>query len=200
MLRMVFTLLLIPASTAAMALDLTLLSGRQDGGHLDHIDTTSTLHFEGSSATALILSQPVTADKELELLLSRQQTRLTDGAPTLPAAELIDVDIHYLHLGGTVLSEQYYGARGFLSGGLGLSHFDPSLSGASAENRASISLGLGARWMATQRLGLRLETRFFGTLFDSNTAIFCSGGCQFAVSGNLLSQYSLFAGVVVRLD
>jgi hypothetical protein len=198
--QFLFALLLSLSSSALLATELTLFGGTQGGGDLNHIDTNSTLRFEQSPAHALILGRPLDHNRDLELFYSQQQTRLGGGSNAVPAADQFDVDIHYLHLGGTVLSEERNGWQGFLSGGLGLSHFSPSLGGATAENRASMSLGLGARWMSHPRLGLRLESRLYGTLFNSNTAIFCSGGCQLSVSGDLLSQYAIFAGVVVRLD
>lgn len=197
---LLLALVLSLSSSTLLATELTLLGGSQGGGNLNHIDTNSTLHFEQAPARALILGWPLDHNRDLELFYSQQLTRLGDGSSAVPAADQFDVDIHYLHMGGTVLSEELYGWQGFLSGGLGLSHFSPSLGGASAENRASMSLGLGARWMPHSRVGLRLESRLYGTLFNSNTAIFCSGGCQVSVSGDLLSQYAFFAGVVVRLD
>lgn len=198
--RLILTLLLSLASPALLATDLTLLGGTQGGGNLNHINTDSTLHFEQAPARALILSWPLGQDRDLEVFYSQQQTRLGEANSSVPNSDLFDLDIHYLHLGGTVLSEARYGWQGFLSGGLGLSHFSPALGGATAENRVSMSLGLGARWMPTARIGLRLESRLYGTLFNSNTSIFCSGGCQLSVSGDLLSQYAIFAGLVLRLD
>ncbi|MEN8169402.1 MAG: hypothetical protein ABFS08_04185 [Pseudomonadota bacterium] len=198
--QLFLTLLLSLFSAGAVALDITLLYGSQGGGLLNHIDSDSTLELEESPGRALILGIPYSADQDLELFYSRQQTRLQGDTMVVPSEDLFDLDIHYLHLGGTVLSEEYHKLQGFISGGLGLSHFSPALDGVAAENRLSMSLGLGARWMPTKRVGLRVETRFYGTLFNSNTTIFCSGGCQFTISGDLLSQYALFAGLVLRLD
>jgi len=187
-----------------MPLDLTLLGGSQAGGNLNHISTSSTTHFARRPVSALIIGSRLSGDQDIEYFYSLQQTRLEEGEGegdvAVAPAELFDLDIHYLHLGGTVLSKKLYGGRAFMSGGLGLSHLSPSLAGASEENRASLSLGIGARWMPTRQLGLRVEARAYGTLFNSNASIFCSGGCQFSVSGDLLTQYAIFAGVVVRLE
>ncbi len=198
--RCFLSLLLTLFAVALPAAELTLLSGAQGGGRLNHIDTSSTLRFEQTPSRALILGWPVSHHQDMEIFYSQQQTRLIDGSAAVPAQALFDIDVHYLQLGGTVLSEQRYGWQGFLSGGLGLTHFSPSLGGATAENRASMSLGLGARWMPHDHVGLRLESRLYGSLFNSNSAIFCSGGCQVSVSGDLLSQYAIFAGLVVRFD
>jgi len=200
MFRIYFSLLLALFSTTSTALDLTLLYGHQDGGWLNHIDTDSRLKLVQSSTSGFILGRPLSANQDLELFYSKQQSELKEGNITVPPEDLITIDIHYLHLGGTVFLETYQGIQGFLSGGLGMTRFSPSLSGAPAENRPSMSFGVGARWMPVKGVGLRLESRFYGTLFNSNTLIFCSGGCQLSVSGDLLTQYAIFAGVVVRLN
>ncbi len=187
-------------ATSAVAAEFTLMPGTQGGGRLQHIVTEDDLHFATTPARALIVGAPLSSFQDMELFYSQQQTRLEQDGATVPGHQLFDLDVHYLHLGGTVLSERLHGLQGFLSGGLGVSHLSPSLGGASAETRTSMSVGLGARWMPTERVGLRLEGRLFGTLFNSNTTIFCSGGCSFSINGDLLSQYGLFAGLVVRLD
>ena len=187
-------------SSVATAVDVTLLGGSQGGGDIEYISTGSTLDFADEAVHGLIFSIPRSHNKDLELFYSQQQTRLEEGGPFVPPSELMELDIHYLHLGGSVMSEKLNGLQGFLSGGLGITHFSPSLQGAAAENKASLSLGAGARWMLSDRVGLRLEGRMYGTLFDSNTLLFCSGGCAFSVSGELLTQYAIFGGVVVHFD
>ena len=195
-----FTSFCLLAAVPVAALDLTLLQGTQGGGRLQHIVTEENLQFDTTPVQALVIGAPSSGFQDLELFYSRQQTSLEEGGTQVPSNQLFDLDVHYLHLGGTVLSERWYGLQGFLSGGLGVSHFSPSLSGAEAENRTSMSVGLGARWMPTQHIGLRLEGRLFGTLFNSNTRIFCSGGCSFSVNGDLLTQHAVFAGLTLHLD
>jgi hypothetical protein len=191
--------LLLLLSSTATATEITALYGSQGGGPLHPIDDNSTLSLEQTSLLGLILGTPLPGGRDLELYYSRQQTRLRDGETAVSADQIFDVEIHTLELGGTVLSSPWHGWRGFVSGGLGLSHFNPSLDGGSAENRASLSLGLGAKWVPVQGIGLRLEGRFYGSLFNSTTSLFCGGGCELSVQGDLLRRYALFAGLVVRL-
>ena len=195
------TLVLLFITSPALALDLTPLYGGQGGGHLGHINTGSTLTMDSTPVSGVIVSWPMSHFQEYEVYFSQQHTRLLEGDIAVPQQDLISLDVRTLHWGGTVLSEERgNGLRGFLSGGLGVTQYTPSLGVAAAEMRPSASLGLGARWMPTERVGVRLEGRLFGTLFNSNTTIFCSGGCSFTISGDLLTQYALFAGLVVRLD
>lgn len=197
--RLTLALLLSVYTTATTAVELSFLGGSQGGGEIEYIDTGSTLNFADDAVRAVVFSVPRGDEKSFELFYSRQHTRLEEE-PLVPAGELMDLDVNYLHFGGALMSEQLYGLQGFLTGGLGITHYNPSLSGAAAENRVSMSLGLGARWMPSDRVGLRLEGRLFGTLFNSNTVIFCSGGCSFAVSGELLNQYAILGGLVIRFD
>ncbi|WP_303905948.1 hypothetical protein [Thiohalomonas denitrificans] len=199
MTRLLLPLLLglFPAFVAAA--EVSLLYGRQGGGQLEDLDSGTSLDLAEEPVRGLLIGTPLDARRDLELLYGRQKTRLRDNAAVGEEA-LAAIDIHYLHLGGTVLSDHFEGWQGFLSGGLGLTHFSPRPGGQDSETRASLSVGLGARWMATRTVGVRLEARGFGTLFNNNTSVFCSGGCAFAVSGDLLTQYAVMGGVVIRFD
>jgi hypothetical protein len=186
-------------ATQARAIDITPLGGSQGGGTLRHIASDSTLHFAQGPMRGLLLGWGLDPGRDLELLYQRQETALHSDNSAIPEADLLALEIHTLHLGGTVLSQERYRLRAFLSGGLGLTHYAPTPSGASSETRASLSLGVGAKWQPTRRLGLRLEGRGYGTLFNHNTTLFCSGGCRLSVSGDLLSHYTLFAGIIIHL-
>jgi hypothetical protein len=199
MIRFFLPLLLGLFSTFATAAEVSLLYGTQGGGELEHDDTGATLEMAEKPVRALVIGTPLNDEQELELFYSRQQTRLRDSS-AVSNETLSSLDVHYLHVGGTVPSDSLAGWQGFISGGLGVTHFTPLPSELDPETRASISVGLGARWMPTRRVGLRFETRLYGTLFNSNTSVFCSGGCVMTVSGDLLTQYAVFGGIVFRFD
>lgn len=195
-----FPLLLLGlCSSLVTAAEVSLLYGTQGGGELEHEDTGTRLKMAEKPVRAVVLGTPLNEEQELEFFYSRQKTRLRDSS-ALANESLSPLDIHYLHMGGTVVSEQLAGWQAFLSGGLGATHFSPLPSEQDSETRASMSIGLGVRWMPTRRVGFRLETRLFGTLFNSNTSVFCSGGCVMTVSGDLLTQYAVFGGIVFRFD
>ncbi len=74
----------------------------------------------------------------------------------------------------------------------------PKGEGLTSETKLSLSLGGGARFYLTDRLGLRLDARWFGTFFNGSGAVFCSNGaCLLNVQGDTLSQYTATAGVVL---
>ncbi|MCK4675295.1 MAG: hypothetical protein KAT61_05230, partial [Gammaproteobacteria bacterium] len=64
--------------------------------------------------------------------------------------------------------------------------------------RASFSIGIGLKWPVTKNIALRLETRGLATLFNSNAALFCNGGCSLSVNGSLFIQTEVFSGLAVR--
>lgn len=135
------------------------------------------------------------AGRRLELWYSRQASELTSSGP-VTGEPLFDIDVHYLHLGGTVAAGEWDAVRPFVSGGLGVTHFSPGRSGLGSDTRLSMSLGAGGRIPLGPAIGLRLDARWIGTLMDSNSTLFCDdGSCALQVDGDLLSQWELGAGV-----
>ena len=78
--------------------------------------------------------------------------------------------------------------------------FSPD-SGYSSETRFSLSLGLGAKYHISERLVLRSDIKFFSTLLNSGSGIFCGGssngggGCSVAVSGSTANQFEAGIGL-----
>jgi len=64
--------------------------------------------------------------------------------------------------------------------------------------RASFSIGVGLLWPLSKTIALRLETRGLATLFNSNSALFCHGGCSLSINGSLFFQAEVFAGLAIR--
>jgi len=67
----------------------------------------------------------------------------------------------------------------------------------------SFSLGLGLQIRPTDRLGIRLEARGYGTLLDSNSDLFCAFGpsnnvCAIRIDGTIMWQVEALAGIVFR--
>jgi hypothetical protein len=74
----------------------------------------------------------------------------------------------------------------------------PQGPGLDALTKFSLSLGGGVKLFATDRIGLRLEGRWFGTLFNGNGSAFCSSGtCAINVQGDLFSQFIANAGLII---
>ena len=177
-----------------------LLGFRGGGEFIDTIeDRNRTL--ESSDIYGLILSWPYERGKNFEVYYSHQSTNLNSITISTPAPDNsvdIPLTIDYLHFGGTAPISDEDKLKTFVSGGLGFTYMSPDYTGAQSDLRASLSIGVGLKWPMTDRIALRLETRGLATLYNNNSAIFCSGGCAISVSGNMFLQGEVFAGLGFR--
>jgi opacity protein-like surface antigen len=130
-----------------------------------------------------------------ELFYSRQQTNVAKSSPLAP----FDLNVEYLHLGGTLNLNDELPVRPYIVGGLGLTRFSPRTGNGGDDSRFSLSLGAGLKLPVTKRFSVRLEGRGFLTLVNSDSAFLCvsdtSGGtCAIRVKGESFIQYELLAG------
>ena len=130
---------------------------------------------------------------QYELLYSRQESRLEKNSPLAP----LDVDVEYLHVGGTLGLDTDIALQPYIVGTLGLTRF--TLQSGSDDTRFSFSLGAGVRVPVTPRFSIRLEGRGFLTLIDTDSAIFCASGsfggvCSIRARGSSFTQFELLAG------
>jgi hypothetical protein len=135
-------------------------------------------------------------DRFLQVWYSRQDSSVNDGL------EDHDVDIEYLHFGGTVPIADYGKAQGYLALGLGATRFSASAAGATDRTRFSGSLGLGVSMPVSRHAAFRLEARGYLTVVDSDSAIFCrsdngSGFCRIVAHGSTIFQAEALAGFAV---
>ena len=82
---------------------------------------------------------------------------------------------------------------------LGATRLIPGLADTDSELRFAAGLSLGAKVLATGRVGFRFEARAFYTVVDSGGAVYCQGGtCLFRFSGSGIWQGDVTAGLVLR--
>ena len=88
----------------------------------------------------------------------------------------------------------------FVSGLVGITHFDPREAGLSSETRFAHGVGIGIDYRIANNLGFRLEGRGIGTFLDSSGGIFCSSskGCAMYADSNLLLQGEVISGLTFR--
>jgi opacity protein-like surface antigen len=189
------------AAGAEWGLEVTPYAGYTIGGSFEDNTTGTSLDVKEGGSLGLVLGLPDTPDTQYELFYGFQRTKVTGGG-TFGGETLFDLDIHYLHLGGTYMFSREK-VRPFVSGGLGLTHFVPSGSGMNSKTYFSVSLGGGAKIPVSEHVGLRLEARGFMTILPDSTEIFCvsSGGaaCAVKVQGDVLGQFLLLAGITFSL-
>jgi len=190
-----------PASAEPWGLEVTPYAGYHIGGSFEDNTTGAALDAKEGAAFGLILDLADTPETQYELYYGFQRTQVTGGG-TFGGETLFDLDVHYLHLGGTYMFPGQK-LRPYIAGGLGATHFVPDGSGMSSKTYFSLSLGGGAKIPLSARLGLRLEGRGFLTILPDSTSIFCvsSGGaaCRVSVQGDVFGQFLLTAGLTFSL-
>jgi hypothetical protein len=191
------------AAPAVLADELPLVqvaahAGYRVGGSLEDADTGDNHDLDDgtSFALALELRYGKRDDRYLQLWYSRQGSSVDDNGSSR------DVDVEYLHLGGTVPFGDSDKAQGYLALGIGATRFSPSAVGASDLTRFSGSLGLGVAMPLSRHAAFRLEARGYLTVVDSDSAIFCrsdngTGFCRIIASGSTIFQAEVLAGFAV---
>jgi opacity protein-like surface antigen len=192
--QLLYTMLPLCMAAQAGAGDFEIIPfvGYRFGGSLDEQDSDYTRDFDAGTDWGVILGHAASATTRYELLYSYQDSGLTDRTDPDNA---FDLEIHYLHLGGTVDIVQQK-LTPFVSGGLGMTHLSPNRYGLDNETLFSLSLGGGLKWYPTTHLGFRFEVRGYGTLTDSSGSLFCDGECNLRVNGTYLPQYETNLGLI----
>ena len=169
--------------------------GYRAGGSLEDSQTGDDRNLdEAGSLGAAVEWRVRNEDRWWQLWYSRQ-----GSAVTLPDGG-VDVDVEYLHIGGTAPISDEGRFTSFISGGLGATRLSPSGAGLDDATKFSASLGLGLSMPVSERVSLRLEARGYLTFVDSDTAIFCrsdfgDGACRIVATGSTLFQAELNVGI-----
>ena len=185
-------MLWLAALSATAQTTLTAYGGYRGGGSFEQDTSPSaSIDLKSSVSGALALSFAVDPMRQGQILLSYQSTDL-EASATTPQMPL---KLSYLHFGGTNYFEGAIGRGAYVAAGIGVTWMSPSLNGLSSEVRPSLNLGLGYEWPITGALSLKAELRGYFTLINSNSALFCSGGCVVAIKGDGLTQVEGLLGL-----
>jgi len=183
---------------AAERFEIAPFLGYRIGGDFQDEVTDSDLEVDESSSFGLAVSRSLDPGRRVEIWYANQSSEISADDGAFTGDPLFDLNVHYLHLGGTVVMDQARALQTFVSGGVGVTHFDPDRGGLDSETRLSLSLGFGGKSYLTRNAGLRIDVRWIGTLMDSDAALFCvDGSCAVRVDGSLFSQWELGAGAFV---
>ena len=180
------------ALPAAAQNSISVYGGYRGGGSFQQ-DTSpfASIGLKSSASGSIALDFGLDTMRQVQVFASYQSTDLEASAstPTVP------LTVSYLHLGGTNYFEGAVGRGAYVVGGLGVTRLAPGLSGLSAEYRPSLNLGLGYQWPIAGALSLRAELRGYFTLINSDSALFCSGGCVVQIKGDGLTQVEGLLGL-----
>jgi hypothetical protein len=183
---------------------LTVYAAYRDGGSFTDITTGSRLPIEASGAWAASLDLGHSPATQVQLFVARQSSHVDARQatqPMPPAAPLpakFPMTVTYAHIGGTSFVDKKIGQGVYLAGGIGATLFEPDLNGLANELRPSVSLGIGYQLPLGERFALRFEARGYATLVNSDSALFCSGGCVISVKGNTVTQGDVQLGFSFR--
>jgi opacity protein-like surface antigen len=183
------------SDSASMRWEVTPFVGYRMGGDFDITGATggADLDDDGSFGIAINLATDETAS--YELFYSRQSASFAQTSAVAP----FDLDVEYLHLGGTLLLSDELPVAPYMVGGLGLTRFSPKTGPGSDDSRFSVSLGAGVKMPITKSFGVRVEARGYVTFVNSDSAFFCASGsqggvCAIQAKTDSFFQYELLAG------
>jgi opacity protein-like surface antigen len=175
---------------------ITPWAGFVSGGSFQNSANNDVLYVNDSAGFGFILDLLDTPRAYYELLYSFQRTDL-GGIDTPGWPSHLDLDIHYLQIGGMYEFPRER-TRPFIAGGIGLTAIVPD--GRDSSTNLSFSLGGGVQIPLSARFALRIEGRGMLTVISDNTEIFCAssgagGGCAVGVEGDSLAQFEVLAGL-----
>ena len=180
---------------------LTALGGYTFGGEFEDENDVAVAEMEDNAHFGLIFNIRESANTQWEIFWSRQRGE-ADISGVAGAADRVDLDVQYLHLGGTWVADGEL-ARPYLAATLGVTRFDPDPVTFDSENFFSVGIGGGWQLQTSERLGLRLEGRLLGTFLRSDSALFCETGpdenvCAIVSEGDIYWEVQTSLGVVFR--
>jgi opacity protein-like surface antigen len=194
-------LLVFPCAARAQTVEITAVAGYRIGG--GNVNTNAQGEFEVGDGfeldNALSFGLHVAwllSSAQLELLYARQNTtrREDDVGSTSTHA----VGIESWQLGATwPLRDEDARVRPLVGVAIGLTRLLPDAPALSNETHFSFSLGVGARVRLTDSVGLRLESRWFASVFGDGDDGYSGPGAPQGLS-QLLSQLDLRAGLSLR--
>lgn len=185
-------LTLAAAAPATAQNSLAVYGGYRGGGSFEQdASPQAAIDIKSSASGALAFNFAVDAARQGQVFVSYQSTDL-EASSTTPKLPLT---VTYLHFGGTNYFEGAIGRGAYVAGGIGATWMSPSLNGLSSEVRPSLNLGLGFEWPITGALSFKAELRGYFTLINSNSSLFCSGGCVVAIKGDGLTQVEGLLGL-----
>jgi Outer membrane protein beta-barrel domain len=182
--------------------EITPFAGGRMGGGFDATDdagVTTEADLESGASFGVDLGLYRDSSSFYELLYDHQQTAFDSSDAAL---EGVDVNVDYLHVGGTVLFPDEYWFVPYVSLTIGAAMFSPD-GPYDSETKFSASLGGGVRLPISDSVAVTLGLRGYLTFVSSDTDLFCASGpeggaCLVHSTGSTLFQGEGLLGVTVR--
>jgi hypothetical protein len=179
-------------------LEITPLIGYRFGGDFDTTQDKVYNRIELSDATSygLLTAWSFDRKRQGEFLISYYDTDFSESSDF--SVSNTSLGITYAQLGGNVqLSDGFVPI--YATGGFGLTHLAPKDDQLSDEIRFSVNIGLASKIKLSERVNLRLDSRVYGTFFNSDSAIFCDvETCVIYISSDIWFQAEVGIGITYR--
>ncbi|MGH9456674.1 MAG: hypothetical protein ACRD2J_03430 [Thermoanaerobaculia bacterium] len=181
----------------AQGFEIAALAGVHGGAEFE-TSSGEDPELQDDTAFGLMVTLDRGRTRRLDVVYLRHDSALlVEDIFQTPDDTLVSLDIDYLHVGGRVLFRPGERAQPYLGGTVGLTRI-------AAEDettiRASAAFGAGVDLWATDRIGFRLDGRWWVSFIDAGAEIFCSGGCIAVGSANGFPQMTATAAIVFRFD
>ena len=186
-----------PSLAATPIVEVVPMVGYRSSGSFEDPDTGESIDLDESSSYGIILNVDHDANTQWEFMLSHQATELQTGSLFVGDGRF-DLDVTYFSAGGIYVWHDE-SIEPFIGAGIGVTHMAPDDSRYDSETRAMLQFVGGYKFHLTEQIGLRIEIRGYGTLMDSDAAIFCgNGACIARVQSDGFGQMEVNAGVMMR--
>lgn len=185
---------------AALETEFGFLAGYSSADSFDSDDENLSVDTDEGPAYGLTFNLFDSTNRkgarlQYEVYIGRAETDLELSDDNLTQTR-VSLDSNYLQFGGTY-EWQKEALRPYIVATIGATHFNPD--GASSETDPSFGIGTGLKYLFSDSTGFRLDLRGFGTITDSDSAIFCDNGrCLVRANGDVWWQYQLAAGLFLR--
>ena len=175
--------------------EITPFLGYMAGGEFEDPSDRTERDLDADTSFGLLLDFAADDWRHYEVLYSNLGT-------TVDGVSEFDMDVQYLHIGGTVNHPEATRFIPYFAGSLGATMLSPDEAGLDDETKVSFSLGGVVRVPITDHIGVRFDARAFLTLLDSDGDLFCtsvdgSATCRIAAKSDTFLQYAASLGVMI---
>lgn len=176
--------------------EFTPFVGYLAGGEFEDPTDGSSRDLDAGTDFGIIMDAAADWWRHYEMLYVHQSTKVDGFEP-------FDMNVEYLQFGGTVSypDAEYTHVIPYFGMTIGAARFSPDGAGLDDETKFAATIGGGLRIPINDRFGVRLDLRAFGTLFNSDSEIFCvsSSGltCRIKAKGDFFLQYAANLGVTI---
>jgi hypothetical protein len=176
--------------------ELTGYVGYQTGGEFEVEGTDERADVDAQVSYAVAMNFRAENEGQYQVYYSRQPAHV-DATSEFPNG--VDVDIDYLHFGGTLRLDPGSLMEPYIVGSVGATLLSAHFPDADDNQVFSVGVGAGLRIPVQKHFNLLLEARAFFSFMPSGGAMFCSSnqtgaGCRFHGSGSTFTQYVVMLG------